>query len=48
MPRPIVIAMLLLPAFAAAGQAPAWLVRLPETTPTVYVAETSRTSTLPT
>jgi murein L,D-transpeptidase YafK len=45
MPRPIVIAMLLLPAFAAAGQAPAWLIRLPETTPTVYVAETS-TSTL--
>jgi murein L,D-transpeptidase YafK len=45
MPRLIAIAMLLLPAIEAAGQAPAWLIRLPETTPTVYVAETS-TSTL--
>ena len=37
--------MLLLPAVAAAAQAPAWVIRMPETTPTVYIAETS-TSTL--
>ena len=37
--------MLLLPAVAAAAQAPAWVIRVPETTPTVYIAETS-TSTL--
>jgi murein L,D-transpeptidase YafK len=45
MPRLFVIAMLLLPAVTAAGQLPAWVIRLPETTSTVYVAETS-TSTL--
>lgn len=41
MPRVIAIALLLLPAVAAAEQTPAWLIRVPETTPTVYVAETS-------
>ena len=45
MPRLIFIAMLLWPAVVAAGQSPAWVIRVPETTPTVYVAETS-TSTL--
>jgi murein L,D-transpeptidase YafK len=43
--RLIVTAMLLLSPVVAAGQMPAWLIRVPETTPTVYVAETS-TSTL--
>ena len=41
MPRLIVIAMLLLPAVAAAAQAPAWVIRVPESTSTVYIAETS-------
>ena len=45
MPRLIFIAILLLPAVTGAGQSPAWVIRVPETTPTVYVAETS-TSTL--
>ena len=45
MSRLIAIAILLLPAVAQSGQVPAWLIRLPESTPTVYVAETS-TSTL--
>ena len=41
MPRVITIALLLMPAVASAEQTPAWLIRVPETTPTVYVAETS-------
>ena len=45
MPKRLCILAVLLPAVAAAGEAPAWLIRLPETTPIVYVAETS-TSTL--
>ena len=45
MPRLIVIAALFLPAIAVAGPVPAWIIRVPETTPTVYVAETT-TSTL--
>jgi murein L,D-transpeptidase YafK len=45
MSRLIAIAALLLPAVAQSGQVPAWLIRVPESTPTVYVAETS-TSTL--
>lgn len=45
MPKLIVIAMLSLPVTAVAGEVPSWLIRVPDTTQVVYVAETS-TSTL--
>ena len=45
MSRLLLIPLLLLPAIAESGQVPVWLIRLPESTPTVYVAETS-TATL--
>jgi murein L,D-transpeptidase YafK len=41
MPRITVIVLFLLSAVAAADETPAWLIRVPDTTPTMYLAETS-------
>ena len=41
MPRLTAIVLFLLSAVAAAEETPAWLIHVPETTSTVYIAETS-------